>query len=291
MKRLYFVLFLFGLSLSALAQNQQVIVKGFTKADIGDMRARTSPVFDNNRKLTALVEVSLPLADSTVQFEGVVGVPEKRLGNWYIRIAEGTTSIKMAVPGCETIAYSFPEAIESGRVYKLNMEVRNLLKLRTLILPVFSYNPAQISYGAMVGFCKRHGAYIKAKTNFQFGLQPSFECDDQGMIDGVKGWFSGESKTSRYSFSGGYLGQLFQSRKNLALYAYAGAGYGQRILGWQVRGTDGEFEYARVTSSSYSGVEAELGLVFRMGGFAIMAGAQTIMFKYYEANVGIGVMF
>ena len=70
-----------------------------------------------------------------------------------------------------------------------------------------------------------------------------------------------------------------------------GAGYGQRILGWQVRGTDGEFEYARVTSSSYSGVEAELGLVFRMGGFAIMAGAQTIMFKYYEANVGIGVMF
>ena len=292
MKKLLVILVICCLSQVVTAQNRRIIVKGFSKADIGDIRARASKVLDNNKKLTALVEVSLPVADTSVVFDGIIGSPVKSVGNWLIRVAEGTPEIKIAIPECETLTFAFPEMIESGRVYKLNLGIPEPFKLRPLIMPVFSYHPSQLSYGAMLGVCKSYwGGYIKAKTNFKFGIEPTLECDSEGNINGVKGWFSGESAKSRYSFTGGYFGQMFQTKKNAALYVYAGAGYGQRILAWQVRGTDGEFEYAKVKSASFSGLEAELGLVFELNHFAIMAGVQTLQFKYVEANVGIGIMF
>lgn len=292
MKKFLVILVICCLSQVVAAQNRRMVVKGFSKAEIGDIRARASKVLDNNQKLTALVEVSLPVADTSVVFDGIIGSPVKSVGNWLIRVAEGTLDIRIAIPACETLTFAFPEVIESGRVYKLQLSVQESQKLRSLIMPVFSYNSSQLSYGLMLGICKSYlGGYIKAKTNFEFGIEPTLECNSDGYINGVKGWFSGESAKSRYSITGGYLGQLFQTKKNAALYAYAGAGYGQRLLAWQVRGTDGEYEYAKVSPVSYSGVEAELGLIFRAGSFAVMAGVQTLQFKYIEANVGIGVMF
>ena len=85
--------------------------------------------------------------------------------------------------------------------------------------------------------------------------------------------------------TGGYLRKLADP-----LYLYVGGGYGSRILAWKMY-ADGDYAWARVTDNSFTGYEAELGLIYRPGIIAFSAGVQTNQFKYYEANVGIGVMF
>ena len=52
MKRLIILLSLALLALGAQAQNSKLIVRNFTKSDIGDMRARTSPVFSSPHTIT-----------------------------------------------------------------------------------------------------------------------------------------------------------------------------------------------------------------------------------------------
>ena len=272
-------------------QNKRIVVREFKKADIGDVRARTSPVLDHNKRITALVDITVPVTDSDILFDNVLGHPLKRAGSWIVRVAEGTPKIKISVPGYAPISYSFPELLESGRVYEMTLGILDMLKYRTLILPVYAYGPSQSSFGAMIGICKRHGGYTKVRTNFTFDIKTTSECSDNGMIGGVKGWFTGENKSSRQTFTAGYLGLLFQTLGDAALYAYGGGGYGTRVLAWQVYGTETEFEYSKVTSRSFSGWEIETGLVFRKGGFALMTGIQTNQFKYVEANVGFGIMF
>jgi len=62
-------------------------------------------------------------------------------------------------------------------------------------------------------------------------------------------------------------------------------------VAWQTPGADGEYQYAKVVPSSFQGVEAETGVVVRLGGFVLSAGVQSNSFKFYEANLGVGVMF
>ena len=40
-----------------------------------------------------------------------------------------------------------------------------------------------------------------------------------------------------------------------------------------------------------SGVAAELGVIGRLGKFALSVGFHTVNFKHHEAAVGIGIMF
>ena len=201
-------------------QNKRIVVREFKKADIGDVRARTSPVLDHNKRITALVDITVPVTDSDILFDNVLGHPLKRAGSWIVRVAEGTPKIKISVPGYAPISYSFPELLESGRVYEMTLGILDMLKYRTLILPVYAYGPSQSSFGAMIGICKRHGGYTKVRTNFTFDIKTTSECSDNGMIGGVKGWFTGENKSSRQTFTAGYLGLLFQTLGDAALYHY-----------------------------------------------------------------------
>lgn len=288
MKRFYCICLLL-LPLLLQGQNKQVVVRGFKQADITDRRARTFPVMDKNERLTALVDIAMPVMDSTVRFDGIVGIPELDVGAWLVHVAEGTKRIKIYLPGCAPIDYSFPLNIESGRVYQMKLGIVEDL---TLILPLFSYTTDQMSGGVLLGHLwKGHGGYIKAKTNFVFGLRTSLECTTDGVIDGAKGWFTGESKKSRYSITGGYLGRIYQNHNDFGLYVYVGGGFGERILAWEAFVSDDKYEYAMVTPHSYKGMEAETGIVFRWKDIAIMAGVQTNQFKTIEFNVGFGMMF
>jgi phosphate-selective porin OprO/OprP len=125
-----------------------------------------------------------------------------------------------------------------------------------------------------------------AKSDFKFGLNPALSCDDDGRVDGVVGWFTGNEKKSRLALTGGYLRKLADP-----LYLYVGGGYGTRVLAWEMYVDENQYEYVRVEPKSFKGFEAELGLIFRTGIVAFSAGVQTNQFKYYEANVGIGLMF
>ena len=49
--------------------------------------------------------------------------------------------------------------------------------------------------------------------------------------------------------------------------------------------------WAENKDETATGVEADLGLVLRAKNFAITAGLQSNSFKYFEATVGLGIMF
>jgi hypothetical protein len=76
-------------------------------------------------------------------------------------------------------------------------------------------------------------------------------------------------------------------RLSLPLYLYAGAGYGYKKLAWETA----EGSWAENTDKTYTGAEAELGLILRSKNFAVSAGVQSNSFKYIEATIGVGIMF
>ena len=92
----------------------------------------------------------------------------------------------------------------------------------------------------------------------------------------------GVTTKARMSITAGYLRQIIKP-----LYAYIGAGYGNRVLAWET--IDGEL--VKNTDHSATGVAAELGAIGRLGQFAVSVGFQTVNFKYHELSAGIGFFF
>lgn len=154
----------------------------------------------------------------------------------------------------------------------------------TFILAEAALGSAQPSFGLMVGMTKRNGGYLHARTDFN-NVSTSLECDDTGRLadgSGLPYYKEGATHKSRLSLTAGYMRRLVKP-----LYAYIGAGYGQRTLAWET--LDGEL--VKNTDHSCSGVSAEVGAIGRFGSFAISLGYQTTMFKYHEASLGLGVFF
>ena len=273
------------------AQNNGFVVRSF-EMDPLELRAKTNPVYDNNGVPAAMVKISVAVADS-VNFNGnIVGTPEHNPGEWIVFMPAGSSWIDISVDGYETLHYRFPQdkPLVSARGYELQLGVRRLNPMRTLVMPGFSYNKSQYAYGLMIGLCKRNGGYIHAKTDFNFWPEPAIVCDAGGQINGIQGWFTGASKKCRLAFTAGYIRQIIPQ-----LYLYAGAGWGRRVLAWEMY-TGGEsgdsYGSVKVTAPySFSGAESELGAILRLGAFALSAGVQTNQFKYYEANLGLGIMF
>lgn len=267
------------------AQSRRLVLRNFD-VDLVDLRAKTDPVYDNNDKPTALVDISIVSIDSLL-VEDIVGVPEHSPGNWVVHMSEYSKQIVIRVEGFEPFVFVFPpnKPLISGNVYTLDLAVEVINPIRTIVMPTFSYNLSQYSYGIMLGFGNRNVGFIHAKTDFHFGLNPDISCDAKGNIEGVKGWFTGKTQKSRFAITAGYMRQVFDP-----LYIFAGGGYGSRILTWEMFQTEEKYNYARVEPFSFRGYEVELGLLFRFGPVCLSAGVQTNQFKYFEANVGIGVM-
>lgn len=284
MKRICFILLLLMLSLALQAQDRRFVVRRFD-VNLGDMRAKSDPVYDKDHKPSALIEIIS--ASDSLHLEGNIVGQEHQQGKWVVYMPEGSEWIDLSAEGCAPLHYVFPadKPLLSAHAYVLELSVKVLNPMRTLVMPTFSYNKSQYSYGLMLGFGRRNGGYIHAKTDFNFGLNPEISCDADGRQGGVNGWFTGATKKSRFALTAGYMRQIVEP-----LYLFVGGGYGSRVLAWEMYGNDG-YDYVRVEPNSFTGYEAELGLVFRLGGFALSAGVQTNQFKYYEANVGIGVMF
>ena len=285
-KILPFLLLLSAFPFVLAAQDKKIYVKSFD-ADILELRAKTDPVYDNNKVPSSMVSIFLPTTDSLVFKGNILHLMAAAPGEWIAYLPAGTEWIEVASEGCEPLHFDFPEdkPLLSAYGYTLNLGILQTNPLRTLIIPSYSYNRSQQSFGLMLGVCKTNGVYVRAKTDFNFGLSPTLSCDGEGRVDGVQAWFTGESRKSRWALTGGYVRKIADP-----LYLYAGAGYGSRILAWEMY-ADGNYEFARVSSNSFSGFEAELGAIYRLGAVAFSAGVQTNQFKYFEANVGIGVMF
>lgn len=278
------------LLVSALARGQErkFVVRHFA-VDPLELRAKTNPVYDNNGIPAAMIRVSLSVLDS-VNFNGnIVGEPERNPGEWILFMPAGSSWIDIAVDGYERFHYEFPaeQSLQPARGYVLDLGIKVLHPMRTLVMPIYSYNLSQTSYGLMLGLCKRNGGYIKAKSDFQQNLDPTKSCDADGIVNQtIAGWFTGEANKCRLSFTAGYMRQIVAP-----LYLYAGGGWGKRILAWKMYTGEDKYEYVRVEPYSFAGYEVELGAILRFGPLILSAGIQTNQFKYYEANAGFGVMF
>lgn len=296
MRRAIYILLLILTPVFMHAQERELIIKKPVDVNLGDLRAKADPVPDSTGKPTAWLEISFASADSLF-FDGRNGRIVDKVhipGKWILYLSEGTEEIEITAPGYRILHITFPsdKRLLSAYVYTMELGSRVLNPMRTLIMPTFSYNKSQLSYGIMLALGKKNGGFVHAKTDFHFGLNPKGSCDADGNVDGSKGWFTGESQKSRFAITAGYMRQIFELRDgNMGLYAFAGGGYGRRILAWEMYRSENTYEYVSVEPYSFSGVEVEIGALFRIGPVAFSAGVQTNQFKYYEANVGIGVMF
>ena len=277
------ILFAF-LSFMAFSLNAQELQSEFETL-LDDIVGQRYERLDGNEEACAVLRVSASDI-SKYKFSGnIIGEIVYEAGEAIIYMAARSRLITISSEKFGTRDFEFPEKLQSKMCYRLTLKVilSEDQKTRTLVMPVIGLGET-MSYGAMVGVVKKTGVYAKVKYNFQ-SLDNNYECNDQGVIagtDNYNSWFTGENKIARFAVTAGLLQRLWKPA-----YLYVGAGYGYKRLGWELDSG----EWAENTDKTYKGIEAEVGGIYRIKNFALSAGVQTNSFKYWEATLGIGIMF
>lgn len=173
----------------------------------------------------------------------------------------------------------------NGQTFTMISTIKPKEPRRMLVMAEVGYHPSQLSYGSMIGFVRKNGAYVKFRSDFG-SASADLECDDSGALtsggEGTPYYKEGVTQKARLSVTAGYLRQLWKP-----VYLYAGAGYGSRTLAWETV----EGELVKNTDHSAVGVAAELGVIGRLGKFALSVGFHTVNFKHHEVTVGVGIIF
>ena len=268
---------------AVVAGAQELKVEAFQRMD-RDLFARTNERRDLNDVPCAVVRVSVSNAND-YSFEGnIIGDVVYKPGEALVYMTQGSRNLTIKSDKFGSLKYEFTQRLEKQVVYKLSMKLitSEANKLRTLVMPVAGIG-STLSFGAMIGIVKKAGGYVKLKANFK-NQATELECDNQGMVPGQEtaAWFTGATKSSRLAVTGGLLLRLAQP-----FYVYAGGGYGYKKLAWET--VDGQ--WAENVDETFKGAEAELGCILRLKNFALSAGVQSNSFKYFEATVGVGIMF
>lgn len=203
---------------------------------------------------------------------------------------------KIARGGDKTIYYNVSQdksmLIDKDVVFEVNVSNMDVLKMRTFILAqgqISLTSSNSFNGGAMLGFCRTEGAYIKVTSSFTQAPETQFVCEKDGRILDGNGhltnnyfWSDGTSSSSSFSATGGLL---FRASK--ILYPYVGAGYGYDCCYW--RDTGGN--WAEVSDYSCKSIAADLGLLLNFGHFSLNTGVSTIGFKTLYVSAGLGVSF
>ena len=279
----------FLLLCAGFAQAQELKVSAFQRMD-RDLLARTQERLDLNDVPCAIVRVSVANAKNYT-FEGnVIGDVIYKPGEAIVYMTQGSRNITIKSDEFGSLKYEFTQKLEKQVVYKLvlRLETPDSKKTRTMVMPVAGVG-STVSYGLMVGVVKKWGWYLKAKYDFK-SQETEAECTNLGTnTQGTPMWFTGETASTRMAITTGVMRRLAKP-----LYLYLGAGFGYKNLAWEmadgVSGTNSD-KWAENVDDSYTGIEADLGLVLRTGNVAFTAGVQSNSFKYFEATVGIGIMF
>ena len=290
MKILRLLLFCLGILLwTEGIHSQELKVVAFQRMD-RDLLARTQERLDLNDVPCAIVRVSVANAKEFT-FEGnVIGDVVYRPGEALVYMTEGSRNLTIKSDAFGLLKYEFTQKLDKQVVYKLELrlETPDSKKTRTMVMPVVGIG-STTSFGLMVGVVKKWGWYLKAKYDFK-NQETVGECDSDGLsMDGTPMWFTGETASSRMAIT---TGAMYRVAK--PLYLYLGAGYGYKKLAWEMAegesGTNSD-QWAENQDETFKGIEADLGLVLRMKNIALSAGLQSNSFKYFEATLGVGIMF
>lgn len=137
------------------------------------------------------------------------------------------------------------------------------------------------SFGLMVGGVKNLGWYVK-------GLyRPLQSTDYESNSETSNHWYTGKSKNSFYSATGGLILRLW-----CPIHIYFGAGYAKRKIAWEMTGD----KYLRYDPDCYDGAALDFGLMFRIKNILVNAGSiYTIKNgdkgNEFVGNIGIGYCF
>lgn len=149
-------------------------------------------------------------------------------------------------------------------------------------------------YGIKFGHIGLFGWYVSALANTNFNSY-TYEIDN-GLVNDypIDQYYelSSEKKYFRYSF---VVGLNYQFLKNT--YLNIGAGYGYKEQSYLVNEYSynndnylGE-SYFKDISNSYSGVEIEIGAMYKLNNFILTGGLSSLSFKRLDWNIGVGYCF
>lgn len=109
-------------------------------------------------------------------------------------------------------------------------------------------------------------------------------CDASGIVKGTSSaaYYTGNIERSLLMVMGGGIHRILGG-----LYVYEGIGYGRYLVVWEA--SNGK--HYKNTDDSAVGLSAEVGAMYRIGNFALSAGASILSAKHWEASVGVGMVF
>lgn len=146
-----------------------------------------------------------------------------------------------------------------------------------VILPGYSLGNTT-SYSLMLGYVKKYGSYVKIKSSFS-----SKEKASKGDVDDA--FYNGNTNKGRFSIYVGAIRQLHPY-----IFLYAGIGYGNKWLQWETVSNT----IIEIQSSTYSGIDPEIGVLFKIKMFTLGGGFNCLVGKGHkngEGNISIGVIF
>ncbi len=152
-------------------------------------------------------------------------------------------------------------------------------------------------YGLTFGGVKsRLGWYLRFRTNMSFSDYDG-ECrgtsEYVGTIPNDQAYyFTNKKKKNTYAGTAGVVVKCTSW-----LYTSVGLGYGNRELLCEYATIDNadyrkeNWYWAKNLDYSYSGLAADVDVMFKFGPIFISAGCNTLNFKYVDLNTGVGVFF
>lgn len=157
------------------------------------------------------------------------------------------------------------------------------------ILPQVGYDlmNSTLSYGAMVGWSKRLGGYVKYMSNFKSAESTSLECNNDGVLSGDgSDLIEPNYKEPTISLYTATVGAIYRIKPWLSVYG--GGGVGSRVVVYEL--LSGGYVKNRDLSVDMT-YSLDVGVIMRFGSFSLSIGLNSIGMKYSQLNLGVGVNF
>lgn len=249
---------------------------------------------------------------------------EYRDGEVWLYISYYATYLKISHPDLSSTEFYFPFDMQGKKGYEMTLvnnaksdideqKIKNMIDERLENVPVTSTrdtivvketvvvkeketvnesysfltlnaaynNYGKFSYGLTIGNMKKMGWFVSVMSNFNFkGLSTDYECGNDFLVDGYYPFYTGKEVYSSISATGGVMFKLVDE---LALKV--GVGYGIRNTAYEM--VDGK--YVKNTDVSTAGIEAVVGVHYKISKFIVSLDMVTTNFKYFEAKLGLGM--
>lgn len=192
------------------------------------------------------------------------------MGNLIFKVNIYPTSEPVVSENKETLVQIPEKQVDKEKLIKPKGEF--------FILPGCSFGNTT-SYSLILGYVNKWGGYVKAKSSFgsRDGKAEKGDVDDA--------FYNGNSNKGRFSVYAGVV-----SRIHPYIYLYAGVGYGNKWLQWETISNT----HIEIQSATYSGIDPEIGILFKIKMFTIGGGFNCLIGKGHkngEGNISAGIMF